>query len=47
LKNIVRKIWGFHDGNYEECRFLGYKNQFVPHMKQIISPLQSPAVNAM
>jgi hypothetical protein len=20
------KIWGFHGGDYEECRFLGYKN---------------------
>jgi hypothetical protein len=20
------KIWGFHDGDYEECRLLGYKN---------------------
>jgi hypothetical protein len=20
------KIWGFHGGDYEECRLLGYKN---------------------
>jgi hypothetical protein len=23
---ILRKIWGFHGGDYEECRLLGYKN---------------------
>jgi hypothetical protein len=23
---MVCKIWGFHGGDYEECRLLGYKN---------------------
>jgi hypothetical protein len=23
---MLCKIWGFHGSNYEECRFLGYKN---------------------
>jgi hypothetical protein len=27
---------------YEECRLLGYKTQFVPHRKHIISRPQSP-----
>jgi hypothetical protein len=22
---MICKIWGFHDGDYEECRLLGYK----------------------
>jgi hypothetical protein len=30
-------------GDYEERRLLGYKNQCVPHRKQITSPLLSPA----
>jgi hypothetical protein len=24
---MLCKIWGFHGGDYEECRLLGYKNQ--------------------
>jgi hypothetical protein len=23
---MLCKIWGFHGGDYEECRLLGYKN---------------------
>jgi hypothetical protein len=23
INQSARKIWGFHDGNYEECRILG------------------------
>jgi hypothetical protein len=23
---MLSKIWGFHGGDYEECRLLGYKN---------------------
>jgi hypothetical protein len=23
---MLRKIWSFHGGDYEECRLLGYKN---------------------
>jgi hypothetical protein len=30
-------------GDYEECRLLGYKTQFVPHKNHITSPLRSPA----
>jgi hypothetical protein len=41
-KIILCKIWGFHGGDYEECRPLGYKTQFVPHRRRITSPLQSP-----
>jgi hypothetical protein len=36
------KIWGFHDCDYEECRLLGYKTQFVHHRKHITSLLQRP-----
>jgi hypothetical protein len=25
-KNAVCKIWGFHGGDYAECRFVGYEN---------------------
>jgi hypothetical protein len=25
LWKLLRKIWGFHGGDYEECRLLGYK----------------------
>jgi hypothetical protein len=37
------KIWGFHGGDDEECRLLGYKTQFVPHRIHITSPLHSTA----
>jgi hypothetical protein len=37
------KIWGLNGGDYEESHLLGYKTQFVPHMKHTTSPLQSPA----
>jgi hypothetical protein len=40
---MLCKIWGLHGGDYEECRLLGYKIQFVLHRRHIISPLQSPA----
>jgi hypothetical protein len=23
---MLSEIWGFHGGDYEECRFLGHKN---------------------
>jgi hypothetical protein len=26
---MLCKIWGFHGGDYEECRLLGYKNPFL------------------
>jgi hypothetical protein len=35
-------IWGVHNGDYEECRLLGYKIQSIPHRKHITSPLQCP-----
>jgi hypothetical protein len=41
---MLCKIWGFHSGEYGECRLLGYKTQFVPHRRHITSPLQSPAL---
>jgi hypothetical protein len=31
----VCKIWGFHGGDYEECRLLYIKTQFVPHKKHV------------
>jgi hypothetical protein len=37
------KICGFHGSHYEGRRLLGYKTQFIPHRRHIISPLQSPA----
>jgi hypothetical protein len=40
---MLRKIWRFHGGNYEEYRLLGYKTLFLPHRKHIISPLDSLA----
>jgi hypothetical protein len=37
---VIRcKIGGFHGGDYEECRLLVYKAQFVPQRKHITSPL--------
>jgi hypothetical protein len=33
----------FHGSDYEECRLLGYKTQFVPDRRHITSPLESPA----
>jgi hypothetical protein len=27
------KIWGFHGGDYEECRLLGYKNP-IPTLQE-------------
>jgi hypothetical protein len=41
--SAVSKIWGVHGGDYEECSLLGYKTQFVLHMRHITSPLQSLA----
>jgi hypothetical protein len=29
-----------HCGDYEECRLLGYKTQFVPHRIYFKSPLE-------
>jgi hypothetical protein len=40
---MLCKIWDFHGGDYEECRLLGYKTQFVLHRRHIMSPLQSSA----
>jgi hypothetical protein len=37
------KIGGSHGGEYEECRLLGYKTQFVSHRRHITSLLQGPA----
>jgi hypothetical protein len=36
------KIWGFHYGDYEKCRLLGYNNP-VRTQRHITSPLQSRA----
>jgi hypothetical protein len=30
---MLCKICGFHGGDYEECRLLGYKTQFVLHRR--------------
>jgi hypothetical protein len=38
---VLCNIWGFHRGDYEECRFLGYKTQFILHRKHIASLSQS------
>jgi hypothetical protein len=40
---MLCKIRGFHGSDFEECRLLGYKTQFVLHRRHITSPLQSPA----
>jgi hypothetical protein len=37
------KIWGFHGDDYEECRLLDIRTQFVLHRNHITSPLQCPA----
>jgi hypothetical protein len=37
---MLCKILGFRGGDYEECRLLGHKTQFVPHMRHITSPLE-------
>jgi hypothetical protein len=39
----ICKIWGFRDSDYDECRRLQYKTQFVLHRRHITSPLQGPA----
>jgi hypothetical protein len=41
------KILGFHGGDYEECRLLGYKTQFVPHRRHITSRYRAKPVKAM
>jgi hypothetical protein len=40
---MLCKIWGFHGDDYEECRLLGYKTQFVPHRRHIPPLLQRPS----
>jgi hypothetical protein len=39
------KIWGFHSGEYEECRLLGYKNPVLTsqktHYVSATEPIQS------
>jgi hypothetical protein len=32
---MLRKICGFHGGDYEECRLLGYKSQIVLHREHV------------
>jgi hypothetical protein len=34
---MLCKIWGCHCGDYEECRHLRFKPQFVPHKKHYVS----------
>jgi hypothetical protein len=36
------KVLGFHSGDYEECRLLDIRTQFIPHRKHITSPLEGP-----
>jgi hypothetical protein len=40
---MLGKRCGFHGGDYEECRLLGYKAQLVLHRRHITSLVQSPA----
>jgi hypothetical protein len=40
---MLCKIRGFHGGDYEAWRLLGYKTQSLPHRKHIASLLPSPA----
>jgi hypothetical protein len=35
---MLRKIWGFHGGDYEECRLLGYKNPQETHYVSATGP---------
>jgi hypothetical protein len=45
---MLCQICGFHGVDYEECRLLGYKIQFVLHRRYITSPLyRDQPVNAM
>jgi hypothetical protein len=39
---MLCKIRGFHDGDYEECRLLGYKHPFRTS-QETHSPLESQA----
>jgi hypothetical protein len=39
---MLSKIWGFHDGDYGECRLLGYKNPFhTSHETHHVSAIES------
>jgi hypothetical protein len=40
---MLCKISGFHGGDYEKYRLLGYKTHFVPHRRHITSPLHTSA----
>jgi hypothetical protein len=40
--NLIQYV-SFARSDYEECRLLGYKTQFVPHRRHITSPLERPA----
>jgi hypothetical protein len=40
---MLCKILGVHGDDYEECRLLGYKTQYVLYRRHSTSPLQSSA----
>jgi hypothetical protein len=45
---MLWKIWGFHGGDYEECRLLGYKkpSSYLTG-NTLLFRIQSPTVNAL
>jgi hypothetical protein len=44
---MLRKILGFHGGDYEQCRLLGIKSQLVPHRRHITSRYRAQPVNVL
>jgi hypothetical protein len=44
---LICKIWGFHGGDYEQCRFLGYKNPVLTSQDTIYLRYRAQPVEAM
>jgi hypothetical protein len=40
---MLSKIWGFHGGDYEECRLLGYKNPVRISQETYYIPATEPS----
>jgi hypothetical protein len=40
-------MWGFHGGDYEECRLLGYENPVRTSQETLLLRYRAQALNAM
>jgi hypothetical protein len=47
VNSVHCKIWGFHGGDYEECRVLGYKNPVRTSQETLRVRYTAHLVNAM